>query len=180
MNLRVITQKYNCDQCTVCCTVMAAQELAKPFYAKCEHLVERGCGVYEQRPQCCRDFVCAWAAGLMGSNNAWRPDRSGLLFFLRRFQDGLWLEIYEATAGAAADLSRVNYLAQRIIDTVGRTERVIGMRLHHLDDKIAVGFTADESKYPGSGAVSGKMSRYSWIGGDSSRQVFVESHDPSS
>jgi hypothetical protein len=178
MNLRVITQKYTCDECTVCCTVMAAQELGKPFYAKCEHLVERGCGIYEQRPQCCRDFVCSWAAGLMGSNNSWRPDRSGLLFFVRRFPDGLWLEIYEAEAGAAEDLSRIDYLSRKILDFVTRTERVIGTRLHRVNDKIALGFEADARKYPGSEVVSRKMSRYSWIEGDPSRQVFLESHDP--
>ena len=58
------------------------------------------------------------------------------------------------------------------------TERIVGMRLHHHGDKIAVGFVADEGKYPGSTAVSGKMSRYRWIGGDPARQVFLESHDP--
>ena len=66
MNLQVLTQKYTCGGCTVCCDVMAVQELRKPFYTRCEHIVNQGCDIYQQRPQGCREFICSWVAGLMG------------------------------------------------------------------------------------------------------------------
>lgn len=106
MRLKVLTQKYPCNGCTVCCTVMAVEPLGKPFYARCVNELKDGCGIYEDRPQECRDFICSFAAGLMGDATTWRPDQCGLLFFLRRFSDGLWLEIFEAVAGAAADARR--------------------------------------------------------------------------
>jgi hypothetical protein len=176
MNLRVLTQKYTCGGCTVCCTVMGLQDLGKPFYCKCEHVVEKGCGIYDSRPKSCNDFVCSWAAGLLGDSESWRPDRSGLLFFLRRFEDGLWLEIYEAVPGGGADVQRMDYLIQRIVGRVEKTERVVGTRLHHYGDKIGLGFTADIEKYPQGDEVSMKRNRYDWLNRDGSRQVFREAH----
>jgi hypothetical protein len=178
MKLRVITQKHPCNGCTVCCEVIAVHELGKPFYARCEHQREDSCGTYESRPQGCRDFVCSWAAGFLGDSESWRPDALGILFSLRHYPDGLWLEIFEAAAGAAADGQRIDYLAQRIIARVEKFTRIAGTRLHHFGDKIALGFDGDQSKYPASAGVSRKMSRYRWIDGDPRRQVFLEAHDP--
>ena len=176
MNLRVLTQKYTCGGCTVCCTVVGVNDLGKPFYARCEHQIERGCGIYLDRPRGCRDFVCAWAAGLIGDAESWRPDRCDLLFNLRRFADGLWLEIYEAKPGAATDVKRVDYLVQKITGRVERIEKIVGTRLHHFGDAVGLGFVADEQKYPGGGAVSLKMSRYDWVNGNASKQVFRDCH----
>ena len=177
MNLRVLTQKYPCDGCTVCCTVMGLQELGKPFYAKCVQVVENGCGIYADRPRSCQDFVCSWAAGLLGDSQTRRPDQTGLLFFLRRFADGMWLEIYEAAPGAAADVQRVDYLVQRIISRVEKVERVVGTRLHHFGDKIGLGFVADAEKYPSGAELSSKMNRYDWLNREGTRQVFRDAHD---
>ncbi|HZK82419.1 MAG TPA: hypothetical protein VFC46_15160 [Humisphaera sp.] len=177
MNLKVLTQKHSCGGCTVCCHVMGLQDLGKPFYARCEHVIAQGCGIYTTRPKSCQDFVCSWAAGLIGDAETWRPDRSGLLFFLRRFSDGLWLEIYESAPGAAADIQRVDYLIQRIVSRVEKTERVAGTRLHHYGDKIGLGFVADADKYPQGAEVSSKMNRYDSLNREGTRQVFREAHE---
>ena len=175
--LRVLPQKYICNGCTVCCTVMGAAELAKPFYAQCEHKVDKGCGIYDNRPQNCKDFVCSWAAGFLGEGDSWRPDHCGLLFFLRRFSDGLWIEIYESAPGAAADAKRVDYLVQRLSSRVVKVEPIMGTRLHHFEDRIGLGYTADDAKYPGAAAVSDKQNRYDWVNGDKTRHVFRECHE---
>jgi hypothetical protein len=177
MNLRVLTQKYSCGGCTVCCHVVGVHDLGKPFYSKCEHMIEKGCGIYTNRPQNCRDFICSWAAGLIGDAESRRPDQSGLLFSLRRFADGLWLEIYEAVPGAAADVQRVDYLTQRIVGRVEKTERVVGTRLHHYGDKIGLGFAADANKYPQGVEVSVKMNRYDSLNREGTRQVFRDAHE---
>lgn len=68
-----------CGKCTVCCTVLAIDELDKPLNTPCPHLApEGGCGQYEQRPHACRAFDCVWRKGL-GTSRA-RPDRSGVMF----------------------------------------------------------------------------------------------------
>lgn len=177
MNLRVLTQKHACDGCTVCCEAIAVHELGKPFYTRCEHQIERGCNSYDQRPQSCRDFLCSWAAGFLGEDPARRPDKSGVLFFLRRYPDGLWLEIFETAFGAIADASRTEYLAQRIIARVEKTEPVGGIRIHRFGDAVAVGFDVDRAKYPAAPDVSRKHSKYGWINGDPRRQIFIEAHD---
>ncbi|HWE04420.1 MAG TPA: hypothetical protein VG326_18595 [Tepidisphaeraceae bacterium] len=177
MNLRVLTQKYTCGGCTVCCHVMGLRDLGKPFYARCEHVADKGCGIYADRPKNCQDFVCSWAAGLLGDAENWRPDRSGLLFFLRRFSDGLWLEIYEAVPGAGADVQRVDYLTRRIVGRVEKIERVVGTRLHHYGDRIGLGFAADADKYPQGAQVSLKTNQYDRLDREGARQVFREATD---
>ena len=72
--------KKECGSCTLCCTWLEASELdpPKPAMVRCPHLTRKGCGIYETRPQQCRDFYCVWAAGLWGGINV-RPDVTGVL-----------------------------------------------------------------------------------------------------
>lgn len=70
-----------CGSCRVCCVVMKITELNKPEFTSCDHLVKRqttrSCGIYNDRPEECRTFQCAWLTGL-GTNNQ-RPDRCGVM-----------------------------------------------------------------------------------------------------
>ena len=70
-----------CGPCSLCCKLMSVQDLApeKPAGQWCPHCPTRsGCGIYEARPQSCRDFDCLWRLGL-GSEEM-RPDRSHVVF----------------------------------------------------------------------------------------------------
>ncbi len=50
-----------CGDCTMCCKVLEVGALKKPAGTWCTHCTtSRGCGIYETRPQECRDFMCAW------------------------------------------------------------------------------------------------------------------------
>jgi hypothetical protein len=69
-----------CGTCTACCTVLAIAELQKPARWACCHLAGDHCGIYEQRPQSCRDFNCAWLRGAVAGDESLRPDKLGLLF----------------------------------------------------------------------------------------------------
>lgn len=74
--------KRACGECTVCCTVCAIEELAKPNDTRCVHLsASGGCGIYDERPGSCRAFYCAWRR-LSWLGNAMRPDRSGVMLTL--------------------------------------------------------------------------------------------------
>ncbi len=70
-----------CGSCTACCTVMGVEELSKPSFKSCTHVVTQGCGIYSDRPQSCRNFVCVW---LLDSGkifrNMERPDHLGVMF----------------------------------------------------------------------------------------------------
>lgn len=66
-----------CGECTACCTVLAIAELDKPAGVPCEHLGDRGCGIYAARPKACREFQCAWRIGVGTVEQ--RPDRTGVV-----------------------------------------------------------------------------------------------------
>ena len=62
-----------CGECTLCCKVMGIGELEKPAGVWCAHCKSnRGCSIYETRPQECRDFVCAWLLNPK-IDDAWKP-----------------------------------------------------------------------------------------------------------
>lgn len=67
-----------CDGCTVCCSVFGVEEINKPVWTKCEHLSDRGCGIYDTRPTHCRGFYCMWQNGLGTAGE--RPDKLGVIF----------------------------------------------------------------------------------------------------
>jgi hypothetical protein len=56
----------------MCCTVTEVPELQKPQGQTCQHC-QADCTIYDERPESCRSFACAWLAGEMPD---WmRPDR---------------------------------------------------------------------------------------------------------
>ena len=66
----------SCGSCSLCCKVVAVDELAKPIGAWCPHCDrQKGCAIYEQRPPSCRMFICQWMlAAELGPE--WKPDRA--------------------------------------------------------------------------------------------------------
>jgi hypothetical protein len=74
-----------CGECVACCKILGIDvpELAKPAGVLCQHCTGTGCGIYQTRPQQCRDWHCAWRRiGAMPP--ATRPDRLGVMFDLVR------------------------------------------------------------------------------------------------
>lgn len=77
----------SCGDCRLCCKVMAIHELEKPRGEWCPHACSKGCGIYSERPQSCRDFICCWLAGWFQEDE--RPDRSKVVFsFAGTQEDG--------------------------------------------------------------------------------------------
>lgn len=67
-----------CGDCTLCCTLLAVQDIDKPAQTRCEHECEAGCAIYESRPWSCKRFDCLW---LKGELPIWaRPDKTGVVF----------------------------------------------------------------------------------------------------
>jgi uncharacterized protein len=70
--------KRQCGPCTVCCTELKIPQLRKEARVPCRHLTASGCGIYETRPDVCREFLCGWRLfEEMGDD--WRPDLSGVM-----------------------------------------------------------------------------------------------------
>ena len=73
-----------CGTCVVCCKIPSIEEesLVKPAGILCPHSTGSSCGIYESRPQTCRDFHCQWRH-LSFLDENWRPDKSGVLIRVR-------------------------------------------------------------------------------------------------
>jgi hypothetical protein len=70
----------------VCCHAPSITVFDKANYVDCHHLDgDNGCGIYAERPNFCRAFVCLWLAGAYQDSD--RPDFSGVL--LRRVAGGI-------------------------------------------------------------------------------------------
>ena len=120
-----------CGACGQCCKVIGVRELEKAPHVWCRYYKrDKGCGIYEVRPQGCADFACDW---LLDDrlDETWRPDRSG--FVLHAGQGGRIINVeldpsqptawrrapYEATlrgwasAGAADGLEVMIWVGRR-------------------------------------------------------------------
>jgi hypothetical protein len=76
-----------CGACTLCCKVMAIEQLAKPANSWCPHCKpERGCLIYPERPDECRSFNCLWLVNDR-LDERWRPSKSKLV--LTTSDDGI-------------------------------------------------------------------------------------------
>jgi hypothetical protein len=76
-----------CGDCTLCCKVMAIEELAKPVGQWCRHCKPgHGYLVYDSRPAECRAFHCLWLIDpRFGAH--WKPSKSKLV--VTTSEDGL-------------------------------------------------------------------------------------------
>jgi hypothetical protein len=76
-----------CGDCTLCCKVMAIEQLAKPVGSWCAHCRPgHGCRIYADRPEECRSFSCLWLINDL-LDQRWKPSRSRLV--LTTSEDGI-------------------------------------------------------------------------------------------
>ena len=74
-----------CGSCNICCIALTIDdpELHKPQGFRCRHNQRDNlCGIYESRPQTCREFHCGWML-LRWVKISLRPDQSRVLIRLR-------------------------------------------------------------------------------------------------
>lgn len=68
-----------CGPCSFCCKVLEIEELDKQAGAWCAHCARTaGCGIYEDRPDVCRDYHCRWKEE-RDLGPKFRPDLVGAL-----------------------------------------------------------------------------------------------------
>lgn len=108
----------------MCCKVLAIDELSKARHTMCGHFRKGGgCGIYETRPQACRQFVCLWLADEK-MDAAWRPDRAKFILWGDRqlvvdvdpaYPDAWKREPYYSKIKLAADHRRPGAPAQVVV-----------------------------------------------------------------
>lgn len=67
-----------CGECTMCCHYLNIPEVPSPPRETCKHC-DKGCTIYETRPQSCRGFSCLWLAEPQIPDRL-RPDICGMFF----------------------------------------------------------------------------------------------------
>jgi hypothetical protein len=132
-----------CGDCTLCCKVMAIEELAKPAGAWCRDCKPgRGCLIYADRPPECRSFSCLWLVDDRLDQH-WKPSKSKLV--LTTSEDGIevrcdpgfpdaWRkqpfrsEIREwAISGETLDMTVVVVIGQKVVLVVPDREFDLGI-----------------------------------------------------
>lgn len=82
-----------CGPCQTCCRAIGIAELKKPYRQTCQYQCEKGCGIYEHRPDSCRGYSCVWLSG--GGEDGHRPHETGVLVDVDASANGdEYLDVY--------------------------------------------------------------------------------------
>lgn len=101
-----------CGSCSLCCTLLRVDELAKLGGTPCVHQrPEGGCAIHPRRPGICRRYRCLWLSG--GLDDADRPDRLGAVLDLASRGGLPELVVHEALPGAFERSARLREIAER-------------------------------------------------------------------
>ncbi len=109
----------NCGECTLCCKLMGVPELKKPSAKWCVSCDQgKGCTVYEERPQSCRNFQCFW---LMDETfpDEFRPDRINALAAFNDVKDSCVLHVDPAKPRAMSS-PKVNALIDALLKSYAK------------------------------------------------------------
>lgn len=68
-----------CGECNVCCKACVIDEIQKPAGTICWLYVDKGCSVYENRPEPCKLYQCVYTTQ-NSLDTKYRPDNLGVLF----------------------------------------------------------------------------------------------------
>jgi hypothetical protein len=67
-----------CGSCNRCCDILEVAAVAKPVNQLCKYWeTGKGCNIYNNRPQMCRAFSCAWLQGHFDDD--WFPEKAGIV-----------------------------------------------------------------------------------------------------
>lgn len=77
--------------------MLDVESLGIPADVRCQHQCSAGCAIYENRPQVCSGFTCAWREGMLGPHD--RPDKTHVV---------IWLTQLGAETGGTLDVLQAN------------------------------------------------------------------------
>jgi hypothetical protein len=154
-----------CGGCTACCTVQGIRELGKPYYTRCQHQTDTGCGIYGNHPKSCQDYSCLWnigyrmADGIAPGDIIERPDKSGVIFGITEMNGQLYIEVNEVFEMKPWDVfDKYEPVIRKMFYTgAGSDEPFAG--LCYTPYNVLVGLQY-ETKPPYTSGLSGKGSAY--------------------
>ena len=99
-----------CGECSLCCTVLRVDEIAKLGGTRCQHVRSgAGCAIHARRPAICRGYECMWLRGKLRDKD--RPDRLGAVLDLVPVGGSVRLSIRQATPHVFDQSPRLQQIA---------------------------------------------------------------------
>jgi Fe-S-cluster containining protein len=100
----------SCGECTKCCELLQGNAYGHEFGCgnSCKFLGTSGCKIYKIRPECCRNYYCAWAQELLPEEM--RPDKCGVLVSVENGEKGQYLRVINENEEINSQV--FNYLKQ--------------------------------------------------------------------
>lgn len=141
-----------CGECSLCCKVMGIPELRKPKDTSCVHIVpHRGCDIYGERPQSCRNFACHWLVNSAVSD-AWKPSTCHMVIeakqrsmvihvdpdFAEAWRSEPYFSEIKAMAKAGLDKGAMTLVIEKLRTIVILPEDVIDLGLLGPNARIAM------------------------------------------
>lgn len=83
------TEFRPCGDCTGCCQGILAVNVHGNLAQgrrPCYFLVDNKCTIYNERPNVCRKYQCAWSQGILDEDM--RPDKCGIMVSVADAEDG--------------------------------------------------------------------------------------------
>lgn len=72
----------SCNGCTLCCTAIRVDSMAKPEWTHCRHIEPGvGCRIYTTRPDDCRNWNCGYLQDEQIAEH-WYPRQCGMVLYL--------------------------------------------------------------------------------------------------
>lgn len=121
----------SCGACSLCCTLLRVDELAKLGGRPCRHQQVGNpggaCGIHARRPEVCRAYRCLWLRGSL--RDADRPDRLGAVLDLVTEGERTLLAVHEARRGTFER-------SERLREIVEEWRRTLPVRISDADDVL--------------------------------------------
>ena len=100
-----------CGDCTICCSGALVGEANGHQFGqgkKCHYLVQEKCTIYNDRPETCRKYFCAWSQGIFPE---WmKPDLVNVIIN-RSTQNGIKYYVL-VEAGSLLDVKVLSWMIQ--------------------------------------------------------------------
>ena len=107
-----------CGTCTMCCKVYQIAELNKQEGRWCTHCaIGRGCTIYDDRPQRCRDFFCVWVQD-ESLPQEWKPETCKMVLSVWPSTGFIYVQVDHGTPMAWRKepyFSQLKLMAERLL-----------------------------------------------------------------
>lgn len=113
-------QTRPCNGCSVCCVMPGIDpsvilpgeiRIEKPACVACPHINSKGCGIYSNRPEICKGYMCLWSIGFIPEEH--HPEEVGVCWTIQVVdggESGLVVGHCGDTAKALADQRNVEVI----------------------------------------------------------------------